>query len=158
MQEGVTVNEEFDEVTGLSRKVIVESRDSADLQPRVVMRDPDNHQVLKLSSSRGDARYVLPVGANIVVNDGDTIAPGRSLPKIPRETQKNKDIVGGLPRVAELFEARKPKEPAIITEIDGWVGWKRIPRASVKSLYGLRLASLRNTSFRKGKALAQFVR
>src|SRR5690606_28086603 len=65
----------------------------------------------------------IPVGSNITVNDGDTIGPGDVLAKIPRETTKTKDITGGLPRVAELFEARKPKEFAVISEIDGVVSF-----------------------------------
>jgi DNA-directed RNA polymerase subunit beta' len=154
MQAGVTVNEDLDEVTGLSRKVIVESRDSGDLQPQVVIRDPDNHQVLKLSSGRGDARYIMPVGANIVVNDGDAIAPGQLIAKIPRETQKNKDIVGGLPRVADLFEARKPKEPAIITEIDGWVEFGKDTKGKRKVIVRPEIGEPKEYLIPKGKALA----
>ena len=70
-----------------------------------------------------DARYMLPVGANIVVTDGDEVDAGDVIAKIPRETTKTKDITGGLPRVAELFEARKPKEHAVISEIDGVVAF-----------------------------------
>ena len=74
-------------------------------------------------SRKPKTRYFLPVGANILANDGDEVSGGDVLAKIPRETTKTKDITGGLPRVAELFEARKPKEVAIITEIDGVVSF-----------------------------------
>jgi DNA-directed RNA polymerase subunit beta' len=120
--EGVTMTEKLDEVTGLSRKVIVESR-AADLRPRISMKDPKSGETQKLPNSTLDARYLLPVGSNIVVQDGDTIEPGDILAKIPRETTKTQDITGGLPRVAELFEARKPKDHAIIAEIDGEVSF-----------------------------------
>ena len=120
--EGVTMVEKLDEVTGLSRKVIIESR-AADLRPRVSIKDPKTGETLKLPGSTLDARYLLPVGANIVVQDGDVIEGGEILAKIPRETTKTQDITGGLPRVAELFEARKPKDHAIIAEIDGEVSF-----------------------------------
>ncbi len=120
--EGVTMTEKLDEVTGLSRKVIVESR-AADLRPRISIKDMRSGETLKLPGSTLDARYLLPVGANIVVQDGDEISAGDVLAKIPRETTKTQDITGGLPRVAELFEARKPKDHAIIAEIDGEVSF-----------------------------------
>ena len=78
---------------------------------------------MNLPNSQNLARYFLPVGANISVNDGDSIEPGDVLARIPRETTKTKDITGGLPRVAELFEARKPKDHAVIAEIDGIVSF-----------------------------------
>jgi len=117
--DGVTMQEALDEVTGLSRKTIIESKD-ADSRPRVTIKDSDGNTV-KLTTSDNEARYFLPVGANVTVNDGDTIEAGDVIAKIPRETTKTKDITGGLPRVAELFEARKPKDHAVITEIDGTV-------------------------------------
>jgi DNA-directed RNA polymerase subunit beta' len=120
--EGVTMTEKLDEVTGLSRKVIVESR-AADLRPRISIKSPQTGETLKLPASTLDARYLLPVGANIVVQDGDELSAGDALAKIPRETTKTQDITGGLPRVAELFEARKPKDHAIIAEIDGEVSF-----------------------------------
>jgi DNA-directed RNA polymerase subunit beta' len=120
--EGVTMVEKLDEVTGLSRKVVVESR-AADLRPRISLKDPKTGDTLKLPNSTLEARYLLPVGANIVVQDGDLLDAGEVLAKIPRETTKTQDITGGLPRVAELFEARKPKDHAIIAEIDGEVSF-----------------------------------
>ena len=118
--EGVTVIEKVDEVTGLSRKIIVESR-SADLRPRITITDPETGEPVKLPLSGLDARYLLPVGANIVAVDEMAITPGEEIARMPRETTKVQDITGGLPRVAELFEARKPKDHAIIAEIDGVV-------------------------------------
>jgi len=119
--EGVTMNEQLDEVTGLSRKVIIESRDP-DARPRISIKD-EAGETRQLPNSEQMARYYLPVGSNIQVADGDFIEAGEVIAKIPRETTKTKDITGGLPRVAELFEARKPKEAAIISEIDGVVSF-----------------------------------
>ncbi|TMA25703.1 MAG: DNA-directed RNA polymerase subunit beta' [Deltaproteobacteria bacterium] len=119
--EGVTMNEQLDEVTGLSRKSIIESRD-AESQPRIAIEDEKENPKF-LPNSEQPARYMLPVGANITVNDGDNIEQGEVIARIPRETTKTKDITGGLPRVAELFEARKPKEHAVISEIEGVVSF-----------------------------------
>jgi DNA-directed RNA polymerase subunit beta' len=119
--EGVTMNEQLDEVTGLSRKSIIESRD-AEAQPRISIED-GNGEARLLPNSEQPARYNLPMGANITVNDGDAIEAGEIIARIPRETAKTKDITGGLPRVAELFEARKPKEHAVISEIEGVVSF-----------------------------------
>jgi len=118
--EGVTVVEKVDEVTGLSRKIVVESR-AADLRPRITIVDPETGEPVKLPLSGLDARYLLPVGANIVAGEDVAITPGEELARMPRETTKVQDITGGLPRVAELFEARRPKDHAIIAEIDGVV-------------------------------------
>src|SRR5438445_46485 len=113
--EGVTVREEFDEVTGLARKVVIEDPEGK-LQPGMIIRsaDPEN-------ASGERHRSPLPVGPTRAVADGTEVFAADIIAKIPRETTKTKDITGGLPRVAELFEARKPKEQAVITEIDGRV-------------------------------------
>jgi DNA-directed RNA polymerase subunit beta' len=113
IQENVSVSDQVDEVTGLSRKTIIDSRDT-DLRPRIVILGDDK---------KPRATYQLPVGANITVTDGAEVFPGDAIAKIPRETTKTKDITGGLPRVAELFEARKPRETAAISEIDGTVSF-----------------------------------
>ena len=118
--EGVSVQDRLDEVTGLSRKVVIESK-AADLRPRISLKDPSSNKTLKLPNSELDARYLLPVGAHIVAQEGDLIEAGEVIAKMPRDTTKVQDITGGLPRVAELFEARKPKDHAIISEIDGEV-------------------------------------
>jgi len=106
-----TVREEVDLATGLSRKVVVESVDP-NVRPRVSIKD---------AAGKTAGRYLLPAGANIMVSEGDEVAAGDVIALIPRETTKTKDITGGLPRVAELFEARKPKEQAVISEINGKV-------------------------------------
>ncbi len=109
--EGLTMKEDFDEITGLSSKIIISHRDEKK-QPRISIKDKQGETL---------RRYILPAGAHINVNEGDKINAGDVIVKIPRETAKTKDITGGLPRVAELFEARKPHEQATITEIDGKV-------------------------------------
>jgi len=117
--DGVTVKEQLDEVTGLSRKVIIESK-GTDYRPRISIKDTETGQTV--------SRYILPVGANIAVQEGDVISGGDVIAKIPRETTKTKDITGGLPRVDELFEARKPKDYAIISEVDGIVSYGKESR------------------------------
>ncbi len=109
--EGLTVHEEVDEVTGLSRFIIVDSPDEKK-QPTIEIKDKAG-KVLR--------KYHMPSHAHLMVQDGETVEAGDVLAKIPRETTKTKDITGGLPRVVELFEARKPKDPAVISEIDGIV-------------------------------------
>ncbi len=120
--EAVTVKEEVDEVTGLSHKVIIDY--PTNMRPRVSIKDEYGKTTLKIPGTNKLARYLLPSGAHILVDKNDIIAPGDILAKIPRETTKTKDITGGLPRVAELFEARRPKEQAIVTEIDGIVEFR----------------------------------
>ncbi|NNK93636.1 MAG: DNA-directed RNA polymerase subunit beta' [Desulfobacterales bacterium] len=120
--EGVTMQEKVDIVTGKSSKVVIHSAGGAQLNPRVSVKG-ERGKTLKLPKSEIFARYSLPVGSIISVEEGEVIKPGTIVGKIPRETSKTKDITGGLPRVAELFEVRKPKEPAIISEIDGRVGF-----------------------------------
>src|SRR5947207_2445852 len=108
--EGITVHEEVDEVTGLSRLIIVDSPDEKK-QPAVEIR----------GKAPNPRKYHMPVHAHLMVQDGENVSAGDVLAKIPRETTKTKDITGGLPRVVELFEARKPRETAVISEIDGIV-------------------------------------
>jgi DNA-directed RNA polymerase subunit beta' len=119
--EGKTMQELVDEVTGLSRKVIVEFK-GTDMRPRVSIKDKKG-RTAKVPGASTVARHLLSVGTNLVVSEKDTVYAGDILAKIPRETTKTKDITGGLPRVAELFEARKPKEFAVISEIDGVVSY-----------------------------------
>src|SRR5438876_1042501 len=120
--EGVTMHEELDEVTGLSRWVVTDSPDEK-RQPTIQIRD-DKHKVLR--------KYLIPSRAHLMVADGDAVYQGDVLAKIPRETTKTKDITGGLPRVVELFEARKPRETAVITEIDGIVKYGDITKGQRK--------------------------
>ncbi|MYG30531.1 MAG: DNA-directed RNA polymerase subunit beta', partial [Holophagales bacterium] len=107
--EGENVREETDKVTGLSHRIIVEASQNEKRAPAVVIVGAE------------EKRYLLPSGSHLWVTDGAEVHPGDTLAKIPRETTKTKDITGGLPRVQELFEARSPREPAVITEIDGTV-------------------------------------
>ncbi len=109
--EGSTMQEKVDEFTGVSSKVIIESKDP-ELRPRITIRS---------LSDATESRSLLPVGAYLSVSEGEEVGAGQVVAKIPREASKTKDITGGLPRVAELFEARKPKECAVVTEIDGIV-------------------------------------
>ena len=113
-----TMKEKRDTVTGKISRVIVESRE-ADARPRISIKDSSGKTSDLPGGGKAKGRYLLPVGAVIMVNEGESVGAGTVLAKIPRETTKTKDITGGLPRVAELFEVRKPKETAIITEIDG---------------------------------------
>jgi DNA-directed RNA polymerase subunit beta' len=121
--EGITMQEKVDGVTGKSSKVIIHSAGGVQMNPRVSVKDEGGRKTLKLPDSDIFARYSLPVGSIISVEEGEVIEPGTIVGKIPRETSKTKDITGGLPRVAELFEVRKPKEPATISEIDGRVSF-----------------------------------
>ena len=111
--EGATMREQVDEFTGLASKVIVESKDPS-LQPRISILDAEGKTLHE---------KLMPVGAYVAVTAGDEVAAGDVVARIPREITRSKDITGGLPRVAELFEARKPKEVAIVSEIDGIVSF-----------------------------------
>ncbi|PYX94227.1 MAG: DNA-directed RNA polymerase subunit beta' [Acidobacteria bacterium] len=119
LQEGLTLHEEVDEVTGLSRHVVTESPDEK-RQPAILIK------------GKSTRRYLMPSRAHLMINDGDTVHPGDVLAKIPRETTKTKDITGGLPRVVELFEARKPRETAVISEIDGTVKFGEVAKGQRK--------------------------
>ncbi len=118
--EGITYREESDEQTGFREKVIIESRDKK------------KNPAIKVLDSKGTAlrTYNIPVGAHISVNEGDKIQPGQILVKIPRSSGKTGDITGGLPRVTELFEARNPVSPAVVSEIDGFVSFGKIKRGN----------------------------
>jgi DNA-directed RNA polymerase subunit beta' len=120
LQDGLTLHEEVDEVTGLSRLVVVDSPDEK-RQPAIVIK-----------GSKGNKRYLMPSRSHLMIQDGDEVHPGDVLAKIPRETTKTKDITGGLPRVVELFEARKPRETAIISEIDGTVKFGEVAKGQRK--------------------------
>jgi DNA-directed RNA polymerase subunit beta' len=108
--ENENLREETDRVTGLAQKIIVETVGAEKRSPQVLVQ------------GKGvERKYLLPIGSHLMVNDGQDVHPGDVLAKIPRETTKTKDITGGLPRIVELFEARRPKDAAVITEIDGTV-------------------------------------
>jgi DNA-directed RNA polymerase subunit beta' len=148
--EGVTMKEEFDEVTGLSRKVIIEHTGQT-LRPRVSIKDEAGKTAKVSGGSGAVARYLLPVGAHIFVEKGAMVHPGDVLAKIPRETTKTKDITGGLPRVVELFEARKPKEQAVITEIDGEVSYGGFVKGQRKVMVDNKMGDVKEYFIPKGK-------
>jgi DNA-directed RNA polymerase subunit beta' len=114
-----TMQEKVDPVTLKSSRTIVESK-NIDERPRISIKDEDG-KTAKLPRSSGWARYMLPVDAILLVEEGDRVKAGDVVAKLPRATTKTKDITGGLPRVAELFEVRKPKDIAVLSEIDGYV-------------------------------------
>jgi DNA-directed RNA polymerase subunit beta' len=142
--EGATMQEQVDEFTGLSRKVIIESKDP-DLQPRISIKDDDDKTL---------RRFLMPVGVNLVVQEGEVVEAGDALARIPRETTKTKDITGGLPRVQELFEARKPKEFAIVSEIDGTVSFGPDVRGKRRVIVTPEVGDPRNYDIPKGKHIA----
>jgi DNA-directed RNA polymerase subunit beta' len=116
---GNTVQEQIDPVTGKVSRTIIEGKDT-DIRPQITLRDKEGKAV-KLPNSKTAARYYLPVNAILTVEEDEQIVAGDVIAKLPRATTKTKDITGGLPRVAELFEVRKPKDPTVLTEIDGYV-------------------------------------
>ena len=120
LQEGITLNEEVDEVTGLSRLVVSDAPDEK-RQPTIL-----------INGAKGKKRYLMPSRAHLMVLDGDVVGPGDILAKIPRESTRTKDITGGLPRVVKLFEARKPRETAIISEIDGIIRFGEVAKGQRK--------------------------
>ena len=124
---GKTMQELVDPVTGKSSRTIVDSK-AHDVRPRISIKDKEG-KTATLPGGKGYARYPLPVDAVILVEENDEIRAGDVIAKLPRSTTKTKDITGGLPRVAELFEVRKPKEPAVLSEINGYVS---IARAATK--------------------------
>jgi len=114
----VTLREELDETTGLIQPIIVEEREKV-LFPTIIIRD---------AKAKTENSYRIPTGANLLVSEGQKIEAGEFLVRIPREISKTRDITGGLPRVAELFEGRKPHDPAVISEVDGIVELGKIVR------------------------------
>jgi len=150
--EAVTMEEKLDEVTGLSRRVVIESRDPS-ARPRVSIKDPQTGETQTTGVGENMARYFLPVGANIIPADGQAVEAGEIIAKIPRETTKTKDITGGLPRVAELFEARKPKDHAIISEIDGIVTFGKDTKGKRKVMITPEVGEPKEYLIAKGKHL-----
>ena len=116
---GKTMQEKVDPVTGKSSRTIIESK-SGEERPRISIKDKEG-KTASLPGSSGVARYLLPLNAILLVEEKDEVKAGDVISKLPRATTKTKDITGGLPRVAELFEVRKPKETAVLSEIDGYV-------------------------------------
>ena len=139
--EGISVREEADEATGISNRVVIDWRASArgnDLRPGVAVLD-ESGAYMRLANG-GEARYLLPVGAILSAGDGDEAKPGEVLARLPTESAKSRDITGGLPRVAELFEARRPKDCAVIAEMDGRSSSAGTTRTSAASRSSPRMA------------------
>ncbi len=149
--EGATMEEKVDERTGLSTKVIIDFKDM-DKRPRISIKDAEG-KTTRLSRTT-EARYLLPVGAHINIQEGQMVSAGDALAKIPRETTKTKDITGGLPRVAELFEARKPKEFAVISEIDGVVSFGKDTKGKRKVVIIPDVGEPREYLIQKGKHIS----
>jgi DNA-directed RNA polymerase subunit beta' len=132
--ENVTYREEVDEQTGFTEKVIIESRDKKK-SPAIHIIDPKSKEVLR--------EYSIPVNAHISVNEGDKLEAGDILVKIPRSAGKTGDITGGLPRVTELFEARNPSNPAVVSEIDGTATYGAVKRGNREIIITSKLGEVR---------------
>ena len=133
IQQGLTYEVEIDEQTGFQEKVIIESRNKK-MIPTLLLKNSKDEIIRS---------YNLPVGAHLVVNDGDKIDLGKILVKIPRKSAKTGDITGGLPRVTELFEARNPSNPAIVSEIDGVVSFGKIKRGNREIIIEAKTGEIR---------------
>ncbi len=160
IEEGVTMTEQVDSVTGFATKVIMEGKDS-DVKPTVFLTDKNGKEVLQPNRDV-PVKYVLPVDAQLLVTNEQEVHSGDVIAKIHRETTKTRDITGGLPRVAELFEARKPKEAAIITEIDGYVSFGKDMKGKQRVIVTPEVGEQREYLIPKGKHIAvregEFVR
>ena len=123
-EDGVTVNRKTDEITGLTSTIVIDSKNrtgAKDIKP-----------IIKLSSTKGSTEYNLPDGAIVNLSDGDKVEAGDIIARIPQAVTKTKDITGGLPRVADLFEARSPKEPAILAESSGTVSFGKETKGKLR--------------------------
>ncbi len=148
MEENKTMVEKVDQVTGKSSKVIIESK-QADIRPRIKVLDANGKPLM---TAKGvPAVYPLPVNAILMVEEKNRVHAGDALAKIPRETTKTKDITGGLPRVAELFEVRKPKEVAVISEIDGIVAFGKQTKGKRKVIITPEVGEAKEYLIPKGK-------
>ncbi|MBF0459997.1 MAG: DNA-directed RNA polymerase subunit beta' [Magnetococcales bacterium] len=154
--EGVTLREVMDETTGLVSREVTEWKShgrKGDMRPRLTLKDPDTGETLVLPSG-AEVRYFLPVGAVIVAHEGDVVHAGDIIAKMPRKSLKTRDITGGLPRVVELFEARKPKEFAIIAEIDGVVTFGKDLKGKRRIVITPEIGEPQEYFLPKGKQLA----
>jgi DNA-directed RNA polymerase subunit beta' len=124
LHDGLTLQEQVDEITGMSQWVVTDSPDEKRV-PMILVRPQGG-------TKADEKRYLMPTHAHLMVNDGDEVHAGDVVAKIPRATTKTKDITGGLPRVVELFEARKPRETAVIAEINGAVKYGEVSKGTRK--------------------------
>ncbi len=151
--DGVTYREAVDDATGMTHKQVTDSKD-ANARPRISIKGADG-ETITLPSGRGVARYLLPKGAIIEIKeDGQEVQPGDVLAKVNREASRTKDITGGLPRVAELFEARKPKDFAVISEIDGTISFGPDTKGKRKVIVTPELGEPREYLIAKGKHIS----
>ena len=150
--EGISMQEKKDQITGKSSSVIISSKNAA-LNPLISLRT-DKGKAIKLDKTGIPARYSLPVGTILNVEHGAVVEAGAVLGKIPRETTKTKDITGGLPRVAELFEVRKPKQHAVISEIDGRVSFGKELKGKRRVVVTPELGEPKEYLIPKGKHIA----
>ena len=146
MDEGITVREQTDEITGLSSISVIDPAERAasakEIRPAVNVVDKKGKEVC-LPGTNVPAHYFLPANAIIGLKDGSELNIGDFIARIPQEGSKTRDITGGLPRVADLFEARKPKEPAILAEISGTVSFGKETKGKSAWLLRLKMASIR---------------
>ncbi|RYZ75395.1 MAG: DNA-directed RNA polymerase subunit beta', partial [Proteobacteria bacterium] len=152
IEEGQTMTEQVDAVTGFATKVITESK-SSDVKPTVLVVDENGKQIM-LPGRDIPARAIIPVGAQLLVTADQEVHAGDIIAKIHRETSKTRDITGGLPRVAELFEARKPKEAAIISEIEGYVTFGKDVKGKQRVIVTPEIGEQREYLIPKGKHVA----
>src|SRR3989344_2831734 len=156
--DGVTVNRQTDEVTGLSTYVVLDAKHRAgakDIRPVVTLFDGKGKPV-NIPGTEIPAKYMLPPGAIITVNDGDKIGIGDVLARIPQESLKTRDITGGLPRVAELFEARKPKDCALLAKTSGVVSFGKDTKGKQRLIITSKDASEHEYLIPKGRHITVF--
>ncbi|MBF0424708.1 MAG: DNA-directed RNA polymerase subunit beta' [Magnetococcales bacterium] len=154
--ENHTLRETIDETTGLSSREVTDWKSQGrktDMRPRLTLKHPDTGETLVMPNG-AEVRYFLPVGAVIMVVEGDHVMAGDVIAKVPRQTSKTRDITGGLPRVVELFEARKPKEYAIISENEGVVSFGKDLKGKRRVIVTSEVGDPREYMLPKGKQLA----
>jgi DNA-directed RNA polymerase subunit beta' len=149
---GRTMTEKVDPVTGKVSMTIVEYKD-AEMRPRISIKN-ERGRTIKIPGTNREARYILPLNAILSMPEGDMVTAGDIIAKIPRETTKTKDITGGLPRVADLFEVRKPKECAVITEIDGYISFSKGTKGKRKLTVTPTVGDKKEYLIPKGKHLS----
>ena len=153
IEEGDNLAEQVDSVTGFTTKVIKESGKSGEQKCIVAIVDNKGQPVL-FPGGDVPAAYVLSIGSQLMVSDGDKIHAGDVISKVYKESTKTKDITGGLPRVAELFEARRPKEPAVIAEIDGYVSFGKDVKGKQKLILTSKEGEQKEYWLPKGKFIS----
>jgi len=143
IEEGTTLKEKLDDKTSMRRRIIVEDRDKK-LHPHIEMLDDEGEVI---------SNFIIPTGARLVVHDGEEVKPGDIICRIPKEITKTHDITGGLPRVAQLFETRKPKDAAVVSEIDGTVEFGKVSKGKRKIVVKSDAGEKRVYSVPQGKHL-----